>query len=385
MPARRSAARDAAAELAQRERLGDVVVGAELEAEDLVDLLGLGGEHDDRDGVAGADPPADLQPVHPGHHHVEHDEVEVALVEARQRLTAVGGGRHLVAVLAQREAQQRLDRLLVVGQQDSGCAFGHRVRAHCRRMLDPRLYRVAFVPVLLALLVAAFSLQERPRPIGTTQAPGGLRRDPGRSDARRPRPALPGPPPGRRGRRRGWRARSRARLRADRARHRARSTTSRARRSTASATSSTSSPRGRARPGPPIVVVAHRDAAEPGVARPSCRRPPRCWSSRASRPTAGCAGPSPSSRPAGGSGGFAGAREEARRIAERPRRRGARPRRRGGARTPRGRSSCRSPTAAGQAPMQLQRTVQARGARGGRHRRRRAARARRSGCGWPCR
>jgi hypothetical protein len=38
-------------------------------------------------------------------------------------------------------------------------------------MLDPRLYRVAFVPVLLALLVAAFSLQDRPRPIGTTLSP----------------------------------------------------------------------------------------------------------------------------------------------------------------------------------------------------------------------
>jgi hypothetical protein len=38
-------------------------------------------------------------------------------------------------------------------------------------MLDPRLYRVAFVPVLLALLVAAFSLQDRPRSIGTTQSP----------------------------------------------------------------------------------------------------------------------------------------------------------------------------------------------------------------------
>ncbi|HMJ33825.1 MAG TPA: hypothetical protein VK501_07900 [Baekduia sp.] len=38
-------------------------------------------------------------------------------------------------------------------------------------MLDPRLYRVAFVPVLLALLVAAFSLQDRPRPIGTTLNP----------------------------------------------------------------------------------------------------------------------------------------------------------------------------------------------------------------------
>ncbi|HEY4096492.1 MAG TPA: hypothetical protein VGM33_13320, partial [Baekduia sp.] len=38
-------------------------------------------------------------------------------------------------------------------------------------MLDPRIYRVAFVPVLLALLVAAFSLQDRPRAIGTTLNP----------------------------------------------------------------------------------------------------------------------------------------------------------------------------------------------------------------------
>src|SRR3954449_13273811 len=41
-------------------------------------------------------------------------------------------------------------------------------------MLDPRLYRVAFVPVLLALLVAAFSLQDRPRPVGTSQSPEGF-------------------------------------------------------------------------------------------------------------------------------------------------------------------------------------------------------------------
>lgn len=38
-------------------------------------------------------------------------------------------------------------------------------------MLDTRLYRAAFVPVLLAVLVAAFALSERPRPIGTTLAP----------------------------------------------------------------------------------------------------------------------------------------------------------------------------------------------------------------------
>ena len=38
-------------------------------------------------------------------------------------------------------------------------------------MLDSRVYRAAFVPVVLAILVAAFALGERPRPIGTTLAP----------------------------------------------------------------------------------------------------------------------------------------------------------------------------------------------------------------------
>ncbi|MFL5845644.1 MAG: hypothetical protein ACJ762_13225 [Solirubrobacteraceae bacterium] len=38
-------------------------------------------------------------------------------------------------------------------------------------MLDPRLYRAAFAPILLALVVAAFSLMERPRALTTTLAP----------------------------------------------------------------------------------------------------------------------------------------------------------------------------------------------------------------------
>ena len=38
-------------------------------------------------------------------------------------------------------------------------------------MLDTRVYRAAFVPVVLAVIVAAFALAERPRPIGTTLAP----------------------------------------------------------------------------------------------------------------------------------------------------------------------------------------------------------------------
>jgi hypothetical protein len=38
-------------------------------------------------------------------------------------------------------------------------------------LLDPRLYRAALAPVLFALILAAFSLEDRPRPLRTTLAP----------------------------------------------------------------------------------------------------------------------------------------------------------------------------------------------------------------------
>src|SRR4051812_30979475 len=62
-------------------------------------------------------------------------------------------------------------------------------------MLDLRVYRAAFAPLLLALVVAAFSLVDRPRPLTTTLAPdafdgprafGTLQRLAGRFPERRP-------------------------------------------------------------------------------------------------------------------------------------------------------------------------------------------------------
>ena len=114
------------AELAHRERLGDVVVRAELEAEDLVDLLGLGREHDDRHGLAlGAQAPADLEAVHARQHHVEDDQVEDLLVEARERFSAVRRLHHFVPIALEREGKKCLDRLLVVDEKDSGSPVCH--------------------------------------------------------------------------------------------------------------------------------------------------------------------------------------------------------------------------------------------------------------------
>nr|MDQ5808664.1 hypothetical protein [Actinomycetota bacterium] len=44
-------------------------------------------------------------------------------------------------------------------------------------MLDVRIYRSAFVPLLVAVVVVAFSLAERPRAIGTTLAPDAFSGD----------------------------------------------------------------------------------------------------------------------------------------------------------------------------------------------------------------
>ena len=61
------------------------------------------------------------------HHHVEYDEVEIALGEAVERLAPVRSAHDVIAVLPQRVGQQRQDRLLVVGEQDAcrRAAIGH--------------------------------------------------------------------------------------------------------------------------------------------------------------------------------------------------------------------------------------------------------------------
>ena len=119
----------AAAELAQAELvLGDVVVGADLEAEHLVELVGLGGEHDDRHDALRADAAADLHAVDVRQHDVEDDEVEVLAREGLEGLVAVARRDDLVALLLEREPQQLVDGLLVVDEQDLGAGLGHQPR-----------------------------------------------------------------------------------------------------------------------------------------------------------------------------------------------------------------------------------------------------------------
>jgi hypothetical protein len=107
-------------QLARVERLGQIVVGADLEADDAVDILDLRSQHDDRRRiVGGAQAPADRQPVLAGQHQVEHDEVDrLASQHPVQRLRVLGE-EHLEALLRQVAPQQVADAGVVVDDDNA--------------------------------------------------------------------------------------------------------------------------------------------------------------------------------------------------------------------------------------------------------------------------
>ena len=86
-------------QLADAERLGQVIVGAALEADDLVGLVATRGQHQNRHVVIEAAVPdraAQRQAVEAGNHHVEHHQVVALALAALQRRGAVGEAFALV-------------------------------------------------------------------------------------------------------------------------------------------------------------------------------------------------------------------------------------------------------------------------------------------------
>ena len=84
---------DARQQFARAERLGQVVVGAHLQADDAIGFLAARGQHDDRDVGVGAQRAAQREAVVAGQHEVEHDQVECALVQRLPHRAAVARPR----------------------------------------------------------------------------------------------------------------------------------------------------------------------------------------------------------------------------------------------------------------------------------------------------
>ena len=185
---------DARAELPHRERLGDVVVSPELESEHLVDLLRLGGQHDDgyrragpqccgtprarRAGAAsrrarrgrtaarrsGQGPPGRRRRVRPRSRPCAVDTTAMCRPTVRRRQPECGETDRpwptREPFRPQEEFTNPLRPWLTVGPSSSLLA-----------MLDLRVYRAAFVPAVLAAVITAFSLGSPPRAATTTLAP----------------------------------------------------------------------------------------------------------------------------------------------------------------------------------------------------------------------
>jgi hypothetical protein len=90
-------------QLRQVERLGEIVVGADVESLDAILERIAGGEHHHRDArPAPAQAPQDLEAVELGQAEIEYDEVVVLRGQHVVRLGAVAGAVHRVISRAQR-------------------------------------------------------------------------------------------------------------------------------------------------------------------------------------------------------------------------------------------------------------------------------------------
>ena len=110
---------DAGRDLRGAEGLDDVVVGAELEADDPVGLGAAGGDHHDRHGGFAPQRAAHVAAVDVGQAEVEQHEVRIGLAREPQRVGTRRGDQRLEALADQGVLERLGDRRLVLDQQDA--------------------------------------------------------------------------------------------------------------------------------------------------------------------------------------------------------------------------------------------------------------------------
>ncbi len=111
---------DAYGQFVHVERLGHVVLGAEVQALDAVDVVAGGAEHDDRRPARLGEAPANRQAVFAGHHRIEHDQVDRRRFQHGVHGAAAVGLQHTKTVARQAGLQQFADVLGVVDDKEGG-------------------------------------------------------------------------------------------------------------------------------------------------------------------------------------------------------------------------------------------------------------------------
>jgi hypothetical protein len=111
---------DARGELLRRERLGEVVVGARLEAGDLVVLHGARGEHEDRQVArarVAAQPPREGNAGFARQHPVEHHDIRQGRADRGFGFLGARRAAHAMAEVLEIDGDQLLDLRLVFDDQ----------------------------------------------------------------------------------------------------------------------------------------------------------------------------------------------------------------------------------------------------------------------------
>ena len=109
---------DADHQLGRAEGLGQVVVGAPLEADDALGQRAARGQHQHRHIAIGAEQAHHLEAVDLGQHQVQHDEGRVLGARLAQGLAAVVGGDDVEALALEVGAHEGHDLAVVIDDED---------------------------------------------------------------------------------------------------------------------------------------------------------------------------------------------------------------------------------------------------------------------------
>ena len=114
-------------QLTRIERLAEIIVGADLESDDAVDILLERGKQDDRHaGALYSEVAAKIEARAVRQHHVEHDQVDLMRGELFAQLTAVCRKQHAETLALDIAGEQLANFRIVVDDEYALGGCGHR-------------------------------------------------------------------------------------------------------------------------------------------------------------------------------------------------------------------------------------------------------------------
>jgi len=111
------------------ERFAQVIVGAEFEAHDPINIIAAGGEHQDRRFVGSAKCAQNIEAADARQHHIQNHDFKVVGLQFRERVAAVVHAFHVEMFRIQVFGQHLAQFAIVIDQQHTRLARG---RGICR-------------------------------------------------------------------------------------------------------------------------------------------------------------------------------------------------------------------------------------------------------------